>query len=69
MRSTDSLVVAHGLSRSTACAILIPLPGIKPESSPALQRGFLTTGPPGKPQDLLLIEEMYGSLLLFMMGV
>ena len=55
------LAVAHGLSRGGAgpvgavrglsCfkvhGILIPLPGIKP-LSPALESGFLTTGPPGK---------------------
>ena len=30
-----------------ACGILVPRPGVKPES-PALEYGFLTTGPPGK---------------------
>ena len=30
-----------------ACGILVPQPGINPVS-PALQAGFLTTGPPGK---------------------
>ena len=39
--------MAHGLSCSVACGILVPLPGIKPES-PASQGGFLTTGPVGK---------------------
>ena len=33
-----------------ACGILVPGPGIKP-MSPALQGGFLTTGPPGKFQE------------------
>ena len=42
------LGVAHGLNCSAACGILVPPPGIEPES-PALQGGFLTTGPPGKP--------------------
>ena len=69
VRCMDSPVVARGLSCSAAYAILVPLPGIKPESSPALQNGFLTTGPPGKSQDLLLIEEMYGSLFFLTMGV
>ena len=32
--------------------ILVPQPGIKP-MSPALQGGFLTTGPPAKPPILL----------------
>ena len=44
---TSSLFVARGLSCSTACAILVPRPGIEP-TSPALQGGFLTTGPSGK---------------------
>ena len=42
-----SVVAAHRLSCPTACGILIPQPGIKP-MSPALEGGFLTTGPPGK---------------------
>ena len=40
--------VAHGLNCSAACGILVPPPGIE-SKSPALQGGFLTTGPPGKP--------------------
>ena len=47
---TDSLFVAHGLSCSSACGILLPQPGIEPVS-PALQGRFLTTGPPGKSPD------------------
>ena len=51
-----SLVEARGLSLVAACwfshlvayGILVPQPGIKPES-PALAGGFSTTGPPGKP--------------------
>ena len=39
--------VVHRLGRSRARGILVPPPGIEP-SSPALQGGFLTTGPPGK---------------------
>ena len=42
-----SLVVVHGLSFLVACGILVPEPGIE-VSSPALEDGFLTTGPPGK---------------------
>ena len=47
LRHTDSLLVVHGLSCSTACGILVPQSGIKPASL-ALQACFLTTGPPGK---------------------
>ena len=42
-----SLDVVPGLNCPTACGILVPQPGIEP-TSPALQGGFLTTGPPGK---------------------
>ena len=40
------------VSLGAACGILIPQPGIKP-ISPALQGGFLTTGPLGKSQKSL----------------
>ena len=42
-----SLVVVHGLSCPVACGIPVPRPGIEP-TSPALEGGLLTTGPPGK---------------------
>ena len=42
-----SLVAAPGLSCPAACGILVPRPGIEP-MFPALEGGFLTTGPPGK---------------------
>ena len=45
-----SLVAVCGLS--CPCGILAPQPGIKPKF-PALEDGFLTTGPPGKPQDFM----------------
>ena len=45
-----SVVVVHGLSCSRACRILVPQPGMEVRS-PALPSEFLTTGPPGKPQD------------------
>ena len=51
------LVVARGLSWSAACGILAPLPGFKP-TSPALQGGFLTTGPPGKSLSLHFYKEI-----------
>ena len=38
---------------SVACRILVPWIGIEPES-PALQGGFLTTGPPGKFPEFLV---------------
>ena len=49
---TGAVVVAHGLSCSTACGVLAPCPGIEPTSS-ALQGGFLPTGPPGKSRKCL----------------
>ena len=49
-----SLVVACGLSRPAACGILVPQPGIEP-ASPALEGGFLTTGPLGKSPGLAFI--------------
>ena len=45
-----SLVVAHGLSCPAPCGILVPKPGMEPES-PALEGRFLTTGLPGKSWD------------------
>ena len=47
-----SVVVVCGLSCPVACGILVPQPGIKP-ASPALEGGLLTTGPPGKSQDIV----------------
>ena len=53
-----SLVVVCGLTCPTACGILVPQPGIEP-MSPALEGGFLTTGPPGKSQNnVLLIRKL-----------
>ena len=48
------LVAARGLSCPAACGILVPRPGIEP-ASPALAGGFLTTGPPGKSPERILI--------------
>ena len=45
--SLASLVVAHGLSCSAACGIILDQGSIEPVS-PALAGGFLTTAPPGK---------------------
>ena len=41
------LVVVCELSCPTTCGILVPRPGIEPES-PALEGRFLTTGPLGR---------------------
>ena len=45
-----SVIVVCGLSCPEACGILVPQPGIEPES-PALESEFLSTGPPGKSSD------------------
>ena len=42
-----SVVVAHGLNCPAACGILVPWVEIE-SKSPALEDGFLTTGPWGK---------------------
>ena len=47
LECAGSVVAACRLSCPVACGILVPRPGIKP-MSPALEGGFLTTGPPGK---------------------
>ena len=39
--------MAHELDFPLAYGILVPQPGTEPER-PALESGFLTTGPPGK---------------------
>ena len=48
-----SVVTMRELSCPTACEILVPRPGIEP-MSPALEGGFLTTGPPGESQEKFL---------------
>ena len=48
-----SVVAACGLSWPMACGISVPRPGIEP-TSPALEGGFSTTGPPGKSLHLFL---------------
>ena len=50
-----SAVAVNRLSCSIACVILVPKPRIKP-TSPALQVGFSTTGPPGKSISLSLTK-------------
>ena len=48
----NSLVAACGFSCSKACGILVPWPGIEPES-PALQGGFSTLDHQGSPSNTL----------------
>ena len=43
---SGSVTVAHGLSCSAACGILVPQSGVK-HTFPALQGGFVITVPPG----------------------
>ena len=50
LEHVGSVVVARHLSFSMAYETLVSEPGIEP-ASPALQGGFLTTGPPGKSLD------------------
>ena len=59
MQHEGFLVVARGLFSSylAACRILVPRPGIEP-TSPALEGGFLTTGPPGK-SPLTALDEVF----------
>ena len=52
----DSLIVVLKLSHPAACEILVLQLGIEPVS-PALHRGFLTTGAIGKSPDFLTIKE------------
>ena len=51
--------MAYGLTCSVAYGILlVPQLGIKPVS-PALQGGYLTTGPPGKPLHFHLSQDIF----------
>ena len=55
---TGSVIVAPGLSCIATCGILVPQPGTEP-GSPALEGGFLATGPQGKSQpSVFLASEM-----------
>ena len=51
--SVGSVAAVRRLSRPTACRILVPRPGIEPTSL-ALQGGFVTTVPPGRPLEAVL---------------
>ena len=50
-----SLVTTLGLSCFAVCGILVPPQGIKP-MSPALDRGFLTIGPPRKSPNICIFQ-------------
>ena len=52
-----SAVAVHGLRCPAACGILVPWSGIE-LTSPALQGGSLTNGPPGKSLQLLKTKAM-----------
>ena len=54
----QGLAVAHGLSCSAACGILVPRPGIEPASL-ALQGRFLTAVPPGQHWSVFLTGVEY----------
>ena len=70
---TSHLVVACGLSCSEAVlptrisGILVPWPGINP-ASPALEAGFLTTGPSGKSLEIYLAPSLSSYLCSFFLG-
>ena len=53
LRRVGSVVVVRRLSCPVAHGILVPQPGIEP-TSPELEGGFFTTGPPGKSQYFFL---------------
>ena len=59
LQCTDPLVVVCRLSCSTAYRILVAQPGIEPVT-PALQSGFLTTGPPGKSHRVTFLIGLVG---------
>ena len=50
-----SVVMVCGFSCPAACGILVPWSEMEP-GSPALQSGFLSTGPPGKTPDFSLLD-------------
>ena len=50
LEHVGSVAAARHLSSFMACETLVPEPGIEP-MCPALQGGFLTTGPSGKSLD------------------
>ena len=61
-------VAAHGLSCCATCRVLGPQPGIKP-ASPALEGGFLITGPPGKSPSIHFIESSLGLIKSYLIKI
>ena len=53
-----SAVVVNGFSCSQACGIFVPQTSIK-SASPALEGGFLTTGPQGSPSNKFLMFDFF----------
>ena len=66
--NTDCLVAVCWLSYSEARGIPVPQPGIYP-TSPPLQGGFLTTGPPGKSLPHCIFTPNSLHWLLFLPGL
>jgi len=57
LQHMGTIVVVCSFSCSTACGILIPRPRIEP-MSPAMEGGFLTTGPTGKfPTRMVIVKK------------
>ena len=63
MWCSRSIVAAPGLSCFLAGGILVPPPGIEP-TRPALQGGFLFTGPPGKSLRDIFDGHIWGWVIL-----
>ena len=59
-----SVAAARRLSCPGACGILVPRPGIEP-AFPALEGGFLTTGPPGKSLLFVFLKNFYPLSFLY----
>ena len=56
LQHLTSPAAMHRLSCPTAYGLLVPRPGMKPVS-PAVEGKFLTTGPPGKSQEMIFFKE------------
>ena len=61
VQQTDSLVVAHGFIASWHVGSS-QFPSQMEPMSPALQGGFLTTGPPEKPLRVISYSSLYPSV-------
>ena len=65
--NVGSVVAVRELSCPTAWGILVLQPGIEP-ASPALEGGFLTTGPPGKSQLYFNLKKRIFFVVLFVIA-